>query len=177
MSSYYTSGVDSLTFLALVTPHSWEPDDHMLDIPPGWPGHVKTRGSLSPQSATSVKPRGHVSRQSGTSVKTRRSLSPQSGRSVKTHGSPSPQEASPGGRKRPPQGPRTERVMLLHIWCRFVDFSGFRNPPPLVGARRPHVKYPPWVARAREKTFVRFAPERNKDENHMGPFGPRAEQA
>ena len=33
-----------------------------------------------------------------------------------------PQEAAPGGPRRLPRGPRTERVKLLHIWCRFVDF-------------------------------------------------------
>ena len=56
MSCYYTSGVDSWIFLAFVTPpHLWGQDDHMLNIPLGWPGHVKKRLSVSPQSGTRMK--------------------------------------------------------------------------------------------------------------------------
>ena len=83
---------------------------------------MKTRGPLSPLSGTSVKTHGPLSPPSGTCVTTRGSRSPLSGTSVKTHsgrsvktrGSLLPQEASPGGRRRPPQGPTTERVKLLH---------------------------------------------------------------
>ena len=48
---------------------------------------------------------------------------------------PNASEAAPGGPRRPPQGPRTERVKLLHIWCRFVDFFWLLCLPPLLAAQ------------------------------------------
>ena len=50
----------------------------------------------------------------------------------------------PGGSQEAPGSPLLERVKLIHIRCRFVDFSCSCGPlPHFGGPRRPHVRYPP----------------------------------
>ena len=81
------------------------------------------------------------------------------------------QEAAPGGPRRLPRVPGTERVKLLHIWCRFVDFPGSCDPPSW-GPDDHMLDISPWVAQTRANTWVHNAPERGKRENTWVPNAP-----